>query len=141
MTMTMTKLEAALWYAGRGYPVFPCIPGTKFPFAGSAGSKDATTDTQQITTWWTHSPDANVAIGTGHTSRLYVVDIDAPVSALMPLLPTTWTARTRSGGWHYIYKMPDGMRLPNTAKGSPNAVHVDADTRGEGGYSSSCVAA
>ena len=134
MTMTMTKLEAALWYAGRGYPVFPCIPGTKFPFAGSAGSKDATTDTQQITTWWTHSPDANVAIGTGHTSRLYVVDIDAPVSALMPLLPTTWTARTRSGGWHYIYQMPDGMRLPNTAKGSPNAVHVDADTRGEGGY-------
>lgn len=130
----MNKLEAALWYAERGYPVFPCSPNSKIPFAGTSGCKEATTSIEQITSWWTRWPDANVAMATGSTSGLYVVDIDVPSSALMTQLPLTWIAQTRSGGWHYIYRLPDGLRLANTAKKSPNAIHPEADTRGEGGY-------
>jgi hypothetical protein len=132
--MVMTNIEAALWYAERGLAVFPCSPGTKIPFAGSAGCKDATTDEATIRSWWEKTPGANVAIATGSVSGIYVVDIDAASSEIMPRLPETWIARTRGGGWHYVYALPEGVRLPNTAKSSPNAISPDADTRGEGGY-------
>lgn len=129
---TVTPLDAALAYAERGYPVFPCSPNSKVPFARTNGSKDATTDEATIRRWWESAPTANVAIATGSVSGLYVVDVDAPSSEVMPLLPTTWTARTRGGGWHYVYACSEP--LPNTNKKAANAVHVDADTRGEGGY-------
>ena len=128
----VTNLEAALDYASNGYPVFPCSENTKIPFAQTNGSKDATTDIVKITEWWTKFPNANVAMATGSASGLYVVDIDAPSRELMPRLPETWTARTRGGGWHYVYMCP--MALPNTAKGAKNAISPDTDTRGEGGY-------
>lgn len=130
----MTMLEAALWYADRGLPVFPCSPGSKVPFAGSSGSKDATTDEATIRKWWGKSPEANVAIATGSRSGVYVIDIDEASSEIMPRLPETWIARTRGGGWHYVYALPDGLALPNTAKSAPNALASDVDTRGEGGY-------
>jgi hypothetical protein len=132
--MVMTMLEAALWYAERGLAVFPCSPGTKIPFAGTSGCKDATTDEAVIRSWWEKTPTANVAIATGSASGIYVVDIDAASSEIMPRLPETWIARTRGGGWHYVYRLPDGVKLPNTAKKAPNAISPDADTRGEGGY-------
>jgi hypothetical protein len=128
----VTPLDAALHYAERGYPVFPCSPNSKVPFARTNGSKDATTDEATIRRWWESAPTANVAIATGSVSGLYVVDVDVPSSEVMPLLPTTWTARTRGGGWHYVYACAEP--LPNTNKKAPNAVHADADTRGEGGY-------
>ena len=128
----VTPLDAALAYAERGYPVFPCSPNSKVPFARTNGCKDATTDEATIRKWWTASPTANVAIATGSVSGLYVIDVDVSSSEVMPLLPTTWTARTRGGGWHYVYACAEP--LPNTNKKAPNAVHPDADTRGEGGY-------
>jgi len=130
---TMTMLEAALWYASMGYAVFPCSRRSKFPFGGSAGSHDATTDVERITAWWRSNPDANVAIATGSKSGLHVVDVDAQSSDVMPRLPTTWIARTRSGGWHYVYRYPEGVTsLPNSSKAAK--IHKDCDTRGEGGY-------
>jgi hypothetical protein len=132
--MVMTMLEAALMYAERGLAVFPCSPGTKIPFAGTSGCKDATTDEATIRSWWEKTPTANVAIATGSASGIYVIDIDAASSEIMPRLPETWIARTRGGGWHYVYLIDDGVRLPNTAKKAPNAISPDADTRGEGGY-------
>lgn len=132
MVKPTSNLEAALDYARNGYPVFPCSENTKIPFAQTNGSKDATTDIVKITEWWTKFPNANVAMATGAASGLYVVDIDAPSSELMPRLPETWTARTRNGGWHYVYRCP--MALPNTAKAAKNALAPDTDTRGEGGY-------
>jgi len=130
--ITVTPLDAALAYAERGYPVFPCSPNSKVPFARTNGCKDATTDELTIRRWWDSAPTANVAIATGSVSGLYVVDVDVVSSEVMPLLPTTWTARTRGGGWHYIYTSTEA--LPNTNKKASNAVHADADTRGEGGY-------
>ena len=54
----------ALAYASRGWPVFPCQPGSKEP-ATRHGFHDATTDPDQIRSWWQRQPDANLAIATG----------------------------------------------------------------------------
>ena len=67
-------LDAALVYAGRGWPVFPCQPGGKEP-ATRHGFRDASTDPGQIRSWWTRQPHANVAIATGAPGP-DVLDVD-----------------------------------------------------------------
>jgi hypothetical protein len=57
-------LRQALAYARRGWPVFPCQPDGKEP-ATRHGFHDATTDPDQISTWWRRQPAANLAIATG----------------------------------------------------------------------------
>jgi hypothetical protein len=58
-------LEAALAYAKQGWPIFPCRPGTKEPFKRTHGVKDATTNPEKITKWWTDNPDANIGFNSG----------------------------------------------------------------------------
>jgi hypothetical protein len=65
---------AALYYASRGWPVFPCWPGSKEP-ATTSGFKDATTEPSLIAWWWDRIPDANVAIATG-APAVDVLDVD-----------------------------------------------------------------
>ena len=72
--MTDDTLRQALAYARRGWPVFPCLPGQKIP-ATTHGYKDATTDEQQITAWFGHGQQWNLAIATG-TPGPDVLDID-----------------------------------------------------------------
>jgi hypothetical protein len=67
-------LARALEYARRGWPVFPCRPGRKEPDTPH-GFKDATTDPQRITIWWTSVPSRNVAIATGAPGP-DVLDVD-----------------------------------------------------------------
>jgi len=64
----------ALAYARRGWPVFPCKPGSKEP-ATPHGFKDATTDPERITAWWNAATDRNVAIATGAPGP-DVLDVD-----------------------------------------------------------------
>jgi hypothetical protein len=112
---------AALAYAARGWPVFPCHgirdgrctcgkpecahPG-KHPLTRH-GFKDATTDPQQIDRWWTDHPDANVAIATGASSDLIVLDLDPRHGGQLTLdeleatygrLPETVVSFTGGGG-------------------------------------------
>lgn len=67
-------VSRALTCAGWGWPVFPCRPGTKEP-ATRHGFRDATTDQEQIRSWWERWPDANLAIATG-TPGPDVLDVD-----------------------------------------------------------------
>jgi hypothetical protein len=120
-------LDAALAYAARGWPVFPCVPGLKVPVKNSHGVDDATTDTEQIIRWWTARPDCNVAIATGTASGIYVLDFDVN-SPLKKALPPTFVVRTPSGGTHHYFKNIPG--LPNSA----SKITAGLDTRGEGGY-------
>jgi len=75
MQMTISRLDAALWYASVGWHVLPVQPNSKLP-ATQHGVHDATTDTKQIERWWRENPDYNVAIAAGEISGIVVFDID-----------------------------------------------------------------
>ncbi len=72
--MTDTTLRQALAYASRGWPVFPCLPGEKTP-ATRHGFRDASTDPDQITEWFTRRAEYNLAIATGAPGP-DVLDVD-----------------------------------------------------------------
>ena len=72
--MTDATLRQALAYAARGWPVFPCQPGQKIP-ATTHGYRDATTDPDQITAWFSRHPGRNLAIATGAPGP-DVLDVD-----------------------------------------------------------------
>jgi Bifunctional DNA primase/polymerase, N-terminal len=132
-------LEAALGYAARGWPVFPCEAGGKKPLTPN-GFKDATTDPRIVTAWWNRFPDANIAAPTGERSGFFVLDIDrdswgfGTLDALegqFGVLPRTRTVRTGRGGLHLYFKYPDdGTVIPNSA----GRLGLGIDVRGEGGY-------
>src|SRR5260370_34058436 len=68
-------LDAALAYASRGWPVFPCKPDSKRPLT-EHGVKDATTDPDIIRGWWTQWPNALIGFACGHASGVFVLDLD-----------------------------------------------------------------
>jgi hypothetical protein len=72
--MTSRVHRAALDYAGRGWPVFPCLPGRKWP-ATPRGRADATTDPDRIDAWFAGHPELNLAVATGAPGP-DVLDID-----------------------------------------------------------------
>jgi hypothetical protein len=72
-------VDQALAYASRGWPVFPCRPGSKAP-ATEHGFQDASTDPDRIRAWWNRMPDSNVAIATGSPGP-DVLDVDQHGSA------------------------------------------------------------
>ena len=95
-------LRAALAYAGRGVPVFPCEPGGKRPLTRN-GHWDATTDRRAIERWCRRQPSANIGLPTGKESGIVVLDVDADggPESLAKLeregAPVPKTARTRTG--------------------------------------------
>src|SRR5207247_4122729 len=111
-------LDAALAYAKKGWPVFPLAPRNKKPLIpkeqGGNGFHDATTDANQIRTWWTVHPDANVAIPTGQISGIVAVDVDGPLGdarlkeILGGVLPTTLINVTSHGHYQLIFAYPEG---------------------------------
>jgi hypothetical protein len=129
-------LRQALAYARRGWPVFPCRPGQKVP-ATRHGYKDATTDEQQITGWFSRNPGRNVAIATGAPGP-DVLDIDVHGAAgngyaalgrlqCAGLLEDAYAyVRTPSGGLHIYFTGTDQRN------GHLTAHHVDF--RSAGGY-------
>jgi hypothetical protein len=112
--MTASLLEYALSYAGKGWAVFPLRgkePRTLH------GHLDATTDPDQIRTWWRMWPEAN--IGAPVPPGLLVIDIDprngGSIEALPPLpaTMTAWSGRM-DGGRHLYYRRPAGLTLTST---------------------------
>lgn len=84
--------QAALSYARRGWPVFPCRERTetiesfggkmrqlkaKAPYGGS-GVKDATTDEEVIKGWWRRWPQAMIGVAMGRNG-LFALDFDPRV--------------------------------------------------------------
>jgi len=124
---------AALAYAKRGYPVFPCRPRGKEPLTPQ-GFKDATTDPAQVRRWWGRWPDANVAIPTGERSGLLVLDGgNDSLSEWIEEdedLPYTTVVLTGGGGYHHYYNYPEG----ETIGSSVGRVGAGLDIRAEGGY-------
>jgi hypothetical protein len=129
--ITTSPACEAIKLARRGVAVFPCRADNKAPFTPH-GFKDATTDLDQVTAWWSQWPDALIGVPTGE--KFVVVDVDSAkhVDAAEwysnASLPITRTHGTRSGGRHVLFKSDDRVR--NTTSKLCRGV----DTRGHGGY-------
>lgn len=149
--MIPTTLEAALRYARRGWPVFPChqpVHGhcscrhadcaspAKHPRT-QHGLHEATTDPVRITGWWQRWPDANVGVCTGSESGLVVIDVDRRPGGLGTLtqlermhgqIPSTAMVMTGTGR-HYWFAHPGG-----TVRNSAGRLGPGIDVRADGGY-------
>lgn len=131
--------DAALAYAARGWYVFPCAPGEKRPLTPH-GCKDATTDPDQIKTWWTKWPTANIGIACG-PSGLVVIDSDAKngqpgleswrdiTEGLGPEIAETPTVETPGPGLQMYYG-----RNGHVVSNSAGKLGPGIDVRSEGGY-------
>jgi hypothetical protein len=126
---------AALAYAGIGWPVFPCQPGSKEP-ATAHGFHDASTDEGQIRDWWRRDPDRNVAIATGAPGP-DVLDVDVkPEGSGFAAL----NELKRAGlvdGYHAIVRTPGrGFHLyyQGTDQGNGRLPRAFLDFRSRGGY-------
>lgn len=134
--MTETPLDAALTYAAYGWCVLPIRAGGKAP-AISNWTEAATTDPEVIRGWWQTWPDAGVGILTGPRSGIWVLDVDGQLGAdsLADLerehgpLPATPLSLTGSGGRHYVFALPPGLVIRNSA----SAIAPGLDVRAEGG--------
>jgi hypothetical protein len=127
--------SAALNYASRGWPVFPCKPGSKQP-ATHHGFEDATTEPSLITWWWDRIPDANVAIATG-APAIDVFDVDVKpggngygafnrLKRAGLLAGALAIVRTPSGGLHAYFQ--------GTAQRSGSLPRQFLDFKATGGY-------
>jgi hypothetical protein len=131
-------LRAALAYAGRGVPVFPCEPGAKRPLTRN-GHWDATTDRRAIERWWRRQPSANIGLPTGNKNGIVVLDVDADGGGPESLakleregapVPKTAKTRTGGGGVHIFFRYPRGTEIRTSA----GLLGPGLDVRGEGGY-------
>lgn len=147
---TDSLLDSALFYASLGWRVFPthavingrCTCGDQdCPSPGkhpriAGGLNSATTDQDQIRWWWSKWPDANVAIQTGHISRLVVLDIDPrnggdiSLESIEKFIPDTVVQLTGGGGTHFLFAYPPGdVRVKSRGNILPGI-----DIKADGGY-------
>lgn len=151
----MQMRDAALAYAARGWPAFPCHSPAETPGGCSCWRADcsspgkhprvaggltvATTDPATIEGWWRRWPSANVAIRTGAVSGLIVLDVDPGHGGDESLdtlflehghLPPGAVVRTGSGGRHFYFAHPGGVIRNDAGR----RLGPGLDIRGDGGY-------
>lgn len=130
---TQSLLDSALEYADKGFRIFPVIPGGKSPLTAN-GFNDATYAMGQIETWWTDHPTANIGCA---LDGLFVVDIDPGGETWLESEPekniellTGATQKTPRGGYHHIFRRPDGCGWNRKV----GIVHDNVDLLTDGGY-------
>jgi hypothetical protein len=134
--MTDDTLSQALAYARRGWPVFPCLPGQKIP-ATKHGFRDATTNPDQITEWFTRRPDHNLAIATGAPGPdVLDIDVHGPNENGYAALGRLHCAGLLEDAYGYVRTPSGGLHIYFTGTAQRNghlaAHHVDF--RSAGGY-------
>ncbi len=93
-TEASSMLDAALLFARRGWPVFPCNVRDKSPLLPrdrdadnkpiprSGGASKASTDETQIRAWWSKWPRAMIGVAVGRAGML-VIDFDPRVDEVV----------------------------------------------------------
>lgn len=112
-------LDSALAYASMGWYVLPVIRASKMP-ATRHGVRDASTDPRVIVHWFKDC-EHNLAVAAGK-SGFSVLDVDprnggddtlAKLVQTHGPLPETAMQMTGGGGEHYLFRVPEGMRIRN----------------------------
>lgn len=128
---TTDHLEAALAYADRGWSVVPihsiseglcschrrgCPSVAKHPRIRWKVRMTERASGEQLASWWTRWPAANLGVVTGPISGVVVLDVDprnggersvAALEAKWVALPRTWTVKTGGGGRHHWFAIGD----------------------------------
>lgn len=110
------------------WEIFPLVPMSKIPYAGTHGHLDATQDPERIARWAAVHPDSNIGIRPGPLEL--VLDVDDP--ALFTAwrlrhgleLPPTRAVRTRRGRHYYL-----ALRAPIDARANVRDGGFDIKTR------------
>ena len=147
--------SVAVALARVGFRVFPALPGEKRPAVGN-GVNAASMDLDRVRKWWSKG-QWNVGVATGE--GLVVIDCDAGkpwpykdsapphgvengADMLVVLAEShgeagdgswmfdTMSVRTPSGGMHFYYSLPKGVKVGNSA----GKLAPWVDVRGDGGY-------
>jgi len=129
----MSKLDAAIALAAKGFEVFPIKAGAKFPPLIKDWPNKATGSPQLFGPWWDQHPDANIGI---HCKGMIVIDVDPAKGgddslALLEMtygLPETLTTRTPTGGRHLYYRA--AVAVPNGV----DSLGAGLDVRSDRGY-------
>jgi putative DNA primase/helicase len=140
-------LNAALDYAARGWPVFPCVwhresPRFKRPLVAD-WDEVATCDPAQIRAWWSRWPHALIGMPSGRPDTFVVLDVDVknqPINGFdtlgalgFAILPPTRMVHTSTGGLHLHFDQ-DEHEIRNTAGKRGRGIGAGLDWRGTGGY-------
>lgn len=131
--------EVAMALAGAGVPVFPVVVGGKQPLTRH-GFHDASTALDQVRSWWSSTPAANIGMPTGALSGLVVIDVDVhgPANGYVALDRADCAGLME--GWEALVQTPtDGLHAyypanPGTEQRSWQAARAGIDFRGDGGY-------
>ena len=137
--MVISKEEYINHYINEGRKFFPCRVNGKQPITNH-GYFDASSNPDQIRTWWESYPDANIGLVTGKEANLVVIDVDVKndVDGMESLEHLqiecgdfdTLMVSTPSGGRHYYFKYPQG----NDNIKSMAGLRPGIDIRSNGGY-------
>lgn len=127
-----TLVQAALDYAVRGWPVFPCAPATKQPLLGNdigadgkkiprtGGLKKASCDPDQIRAWWKKWPRALIGVATGH-GRLFVLDFDPRTDEATG---EVWTLERLKGELETGWALSDGTWVDGVGQLPPSLISI-----------------
>jgi hypothetical protein len=132
-------VDAALAYADKGLPVFPCNASNKRPLT-EHGFEDATSDPEQIRLWWARWPNAMIGMPTGERSGFWALDVDDPAAFENACsIDLRATRRCDTGkGYHLLFRFDQADPVSNAQRhpkrGWPFAELPGAEARGEGGY-------
>lgn len=130
----ITMLDAALKYHSMGYHVIPCMVKDKRPLVEWKKYQDEPPSVEQIKTWWTKTPSANVAIVLGRGK--FAVDLDGEgAGGLLKTkgieLPKDAPVSKTGSGYHVFLSaktsIPDCVGLLSQNGGKPQV-----DIRGVG---------
>lgn len=142
-------LSHAIDLAERGWPILPMhdvasgacscgnrdckSPGKHPRIATGKKHAAASVDCAELTNWWAHWPNANIAMPTGARTGTVVIDIDprhggndslAALEELNEPLPRSVEVSTGGGGRHMFYEHPG---VPITRASIAEGVDIRAD--------------
>ncbi|MEK7180284.1 MAG: bifunctional DNA primase/polymerase [Patescibacteria group bacterium] len=123
----MSELLAhALKYLGKGISVIP-VGKNKVPLVQWAEFQTRLATEDEVKSWWTKWPEANIGVITGKLSKIAVIDVEA--GGDISKFPSTTIIRTGGGGYHLYYQY-----IPSTPIENKTRVYPLTDVRGDGGY-------